>query len=122
MNHITPQTALQLKSAGFPQPKIGIDQCWYSGTRFFQITGTDSPLFIYERSNELPEWLAFAPTAEDILQELGAGWGILIVGITDGVPLWCCYYLESGEFSQHAWGKSIAEACAVAYLTLHASK
>lgn len=117
MTHISSTTAHALKAANFPQPKIRVNQCWYSGHRFFQINDTASPLFIYERSNELPDWLAFAPTAEDILRELP--------------PRFCIFFLkEQNQFvceHQDSYGRSIAqyrasssaEAAALAYLSLN---
>lgn len=116
MSHVTPQTALKLKAAGFPQPKISINQCWYSGTRFFQITGTESPLFIYERSNELPEWLSFAPTAEDILEHLPTS-----CSVRKGIGFEVKHQYHQQEFALYK-ANTLVEALAKAYLNIFAPK
>jgi hypothetical protein len=121
MNYITPQTALQLKAAGFPQPKPATGQHWYSrsqlgGPYLHYIQDGSSPVFA--AGQPTPEWLAFAPAAEDILRAMpgifvryDAVKKVFVCGITG---VW-------GE-----WGKAqhetLPEALALAYLNAHNPK
>lgn len=68
-NYVTPETAKKMKEAGFPQPDFKFGQLWYETERQdFAIVGTGKfELFKQHREGEL----IFAPTATDILRELG---------------------------------------------------
>ena len=113
MQHVTAQTATALRDAGFPQPEtVEHAQSWYScRDELFIIdqkchhTGISPGLWFACRP-------AFAPTATDILRELGLGYGL--------------YVSESGntfvcrELSTIWTDENPAEACAKAWLAKHA--
>lgn len=85
MNHVTFETALKLKEAGFPQPMPEYGQSWYhiGVDRPFMVIRVDgvimamgdaaslSEKYPLLRTDVLPSKYAFAPTAIDILAELG---------------------------------------------------
>ena len=75
MNFVSYETAVRLKEAGFPQPKPMFYQLWYSpnGESEIRLPYYISPLFggasmIYNS--------VFAPTAPDILRELGSSFSM----------------------------------------------
>lgn len=128
MSHVTPQTAPALKAAGFPQPAItpAVGQVWYNtaGTPY-HITAADGDRCDYVAGEILfiDRYLfneVFAPTAEDILQELGA-WHYLRWLPTSGE--WGCFEVDhNGRTLKQFRNTNAAEACAAAYLNLHAPK
>lgn len=124
-NHVTPQTATRLREQGFPQPVPAPGQVWY--------TANDTPFVIahdYDGSNFLLVWLddesglgevtksallscTYAPTAPDILRELGEEW---VLSTAD--RQWHC----DNTYKQRLFAKSLvfsnnnpAEACAMAW-------
>lgn len=123
MSHVTPQTAVALKAAGFPQPlqKSAIGQVWYNtaGTPY-HITAADGERCDYVVGEALfiGRYLfneVFAPTAEDILRAMPG-----ISARYDAVKK--AFVCEiAGVWG--AWGKShhesLPEALALAYLNAH---
>lgn len=132
MQHVTAQTATALRDAGFPQPEFATGQIWYNlygaasfigrkdcdsqgNTTFFCTslrTGTTDEIRL------IKDVAIFAPTAADILRELGDGATIVYhQDVTpDGMPafqVWADGYMK-------AINKSPAEACAKAWLAKNA--
>lgn len=75
MNNVTtPETAQRLKSAGFPQPEPKPGQVWHAGCDFeWPIIIVKSEMLVdgVEDGVVNPNFSIFAPTAPDILAELG---------------------------------------------------
>ena len=102
-NHATPETAWKLKNSGFPQPETNRHQIWYDTDKV--------PFEATEFSNLDSRYFAYAPTATDILKELGHEYSIR-------------FYLKKFEARRIVSGRIInrylhenpAEACALAYL------
>lgn len=85
MQHVSHQTAIALRDAGFPQPEPAPGQVWYNHFGEFWITGSDPnnilPLFSISAgvtwglsAKTIQTTLIFAPAAPDILRELGDGY------------------------------------------------
>lgn len=71
MSHVTFETAKRLEAAGFPQPERRRFEFWYTKDGYI------TPLAIDLKDGVAPMWCYFAPTATDILKELGAKFAIL---------------------------------------------
>lgn len=126
MQHVTAQTATALRDAGFPQPEFATGQIWYNqfgeatfiGRKDCDIHGNTTFFCTSLRTGRTEEMRTtkedaiFAPTAPDILRELGLGYGL--------------YVSESGntfvcrELSTIWTDENPAEACAQAWLAKHA--
>lgn len=122
MQHVSHQTAIALRDAGFPQPEPAPGQYWYDlSGEIIQVLEchTDDIMILSKGNREI--WISpsafrrrfvFAPTAPDILRELGLGYGL--------------YVSESGntfvcrELSTIWTDENPAEACAKAWLAKHA--
>ena len=132
MNHVTFETALVLKAAGFPQPTT------YVGCSGYDISGKGRLLFIHEAYGhrvgyvrvgdpgaaitsieKVDETFIFAPTATDIIKELGRDFSLsymngewfVLKSTGDFLPI-------SSEPS--VWKHIIsAEAAAMAWLALN---
>lgn len=89
-NHVSAETALKLKEAGFPQPTPEFLQVWYSDESPYMerivmfnnalesrvvFLGADSIEYRY-----IDQLYAFAPTATDILRELGSDYFFSAIG------------------------------------------
>ena len=129
MTHVTPQTAVTprtaaaLKAAGFPQPlqKPAIGQVWYNaaGTPY-HITAADGDRCDYVVGGSLfiDRYLlneVFAPTAEDILHQLGVGWGVRLIACENGESFYSCTKSRPEPFAAEIFN-CCAETCAAAYL------
>lgn len=84
-NHVTLATAQRLKDAGFPQPEFAFGQFWYSlGYQINIYVRAARPniknhIFIGETlttQHHTANEVIFAPTATDILRELGSDYSI----------------------------------------------
>ena len=116
MNHVTSGTARKLEDAGFPQPEMEWGQYWYSvNGHEILITGTSGRVaYGVDGSNHpytalSPDALTFAPTATDILEELGQDCYLFYFA-----PEWVCQpgIKQIGDFFSDG---SSAEAAAKAY-------
>lgn len=132
-NHVTPKTAHDLKHAGFKQPEQKPGQFWYLENRLYIIVAilTDTvgeTAILYEVCQEnrdpspLPVRLPFsdvfvyAPTAPDILRELGAEWNL---DYHFEPKSFSCFKIAIAECQVEAdasfWNDNPAEACAPAW-------
>lgn len=137
-NHVSAETALKLKNAGFPQPTPEAGNAWYD------INGKGRPLFVHEVTNSRLSFVsignpgaaitppenfnnvAFAPTATDILRELGSDYCIkadnsgfeCILGsrISRNPQVWAHSSNQSVSFLLRYRHENPAEACAQAWL------
>ena len=111
----TPATARRLKKAGFRQPKFEVGQLWYKerypgGTAAKWVLCIFSELdFIPLDGGNYPEGEAvYAPTAPDILPELGDHWTIDFWALSDE---WVCRHDNGARY----YNDNPAEACAEAW-------
>ena len=114
MQHVTFQTAIAMRDAGFPQPEtVEHSQSWYScRDELFIInqkchhTGISPGLWFACRP-------AFAPTAPDILRELGEAYSLTTCG-----PFFRVEQMRADEYFVVAYWQDTnpAEACAKAWL------
>ena len=153
MSHVTAQTALQLKAAGFPQPKPAVGQVWYLGNNLkwvmshdldrpghFNMSTIGSQFSASFAPGQQLEYMAFAPAAEDILQQMpgvsiqydddGEIFICSISGVPGEMPGVSIQYDDDGEIficsisgvpgesplSKHSF---LSEALATAYLKIH---
>ncbi len=129
MAHVTPETAVALKAAGFPQPDFKTGQFWYNEYRALTLIGklevdeqTEDRYFFCTglstgrvmRMIPLKENAFFAPVATDILAEIGDRRWALIKN--DG---WEILDLEEAVYPK-AGVANPAEAAAQLYLQLSA--
>ena len=107
MDIVTFETAKKLHTAGFSQPEARYYQAWYDeyGILSIIITGEDYQYFA---------GVVFAPTATDILQELGDGYFLMLDGCFE-IDQMSEQYGTSPAISRH---ENPAEAAALAYLKL----
>jgi len=131
-NYTTPQTSARLKAAGFPQPAPEVGQVWLEiGTNLLYIIlhisdngefecsyfGFPGSRFVNEQFDTRD---TFAPTATDILRELGGEFNISYVCdtyliIKDGI-----FAIKPPEtIASHT---NPAEAAALAWLSLNETK
>lgn len=104
MNVVTFETAKRLKESGFPQPdRFGQWQA------FYKLSGDERRAFITEPRMEIE---TFAPSATDILKELGDDY---CLHSNDGK--WSCSVYEIDSFQSKY--DSPSEACAAAWLSIH---
>ncbi len=121
MNHVTFETAVRLKDAGFPQPEPSFGQAWYYPTwdespKFFIekrgwwfMATINSAVHLREHAN-YPT--VYAPTATDILRELDENH--FLTTLLDG-RFCVALFVGSGD-SIH---NNPAEACAAAWIALN---
>ncbi len=127
-----PNTAYTLKAVGFPQPEPAIGQFWYLGENLkwvqshslerpgdFNMPTIGSQFAASFSPQEIAEFMAFSPADEDILKAIPgvsvryeAEQKVFICGAVAGV-------LGDTLLSRK---ESLSEACAAAYLNLHAPK
>jgi len=141
MNILSFQTAVRLKEAGFPQPTPAPGQFWYAkkpsggtdlflmvegnaGRVFGVLQGKHDPFDCREISSNLysnwRQWLIFAPTATDILEQLGNRY-VMWFDESPKVQKWCV--ARAGD-SVHDTGTPFLhdnphEAAAAAWLELN---
>lgn len=129
MTHVSAATAAALKAAGFPfrTPVAG---------DFLARTSLEHSVLLVTGLYEGGYWLretppgfgegrttgeAFSrfyllvPTAEDILEQLGAGWGVRLVASERGESFYSCTKNGPEPFAAETFNCS-AETCAAAYL------
>ena len=113
----TPAAARRLKELGFPQPVPAPGQVWYSANEmlFFLVAKADGQLFFctvhgaaFGAADNLQK-CAYAPTAPDILRELGQDYRISYFPFRGG---WVC---EAAFPEVYANETNPAEACAEAW-------
>jgi hypothetical protein len=116
------ETAVKLRDAGFRQPEPSQGQIWWRGKDWFVLISynCEGSIGFYndgisgsiEALGENP-FAAFAPTAIDILQELGYNFSLSC--LSDGT--WFC---DNQEDKTDAWQhENPAEACALAWLEVN---
>lgn len=125
MNTVTLSTAMRLKGAGFPQPNEATGQHWYKYETLFYITNSDgrgsvcAPIdedFTSPRIFDKRDAI-FAPTAIDIMLELGVEY-VLWYDNGPKMTQWLCAKTgntlrEAGKPFLH---KIAGEAAALAWL------
>ena len=87
-NHVTPQTATRLKQAGFKQPVPASGQVWYLDDEAAIVLAVHSNGVSYcrgncnyfERTDIFLSLFVYAPTAPDILRELGGNYTLSFLG------------------------------------------
>lgn len=132
MNHITtPDTSKRLKAAGFPQPQYKRGQFWYDadGIEFLvfgfngeTISGTYLQRGGYFGGGKVDKGDCFAPTAADILKELGFEFNLWYSIQTEKYMLQkdVGHLMDAPEIvSSH---ENSAEAAAKAYLSIYEKK
>ena len=141
MNNLTFETAKTLKDAGFPIPRVKVGQVWYNEM--------ESPSVIVKNNgdeystgehhyhgcsllngvvgNDFPESIVrercyFAPTATDILKELGSNWNLssfrLPSGNVEYAVVWNYECEEVADPDKEFYNDNPAEAAAMAWLHL----
>ena len=123
-NVVSSETAIALKNSGFPQPEFQTGQIWYfnGAVAFISTTfrlGIDVAIIegrCLSRPQERAYWkhmnTAFAPTATDILRELGEDYFLRFMA-----PNYRCELIDSFFEPVDYWqSENPAEACAKAYL------
>lgn len=124
MNHVTYETAVRLKEAGFPQPAPEAGQFWYcpyGGLYFLQdieqgFCRTRKVGTNHGWMTNLSFWV-FAPTATDILKALGFPFYLIY---DETAAQW---FLNNPDSEVEIWkAGSPAEAAAQAFLNLKAKQ
>lgn len=137
MDFVSFETAVKLKDAGFPQHDPEQGHAWYvlfnssEGPKSFikfviddiRIAGP-GPETAQRTSDINSASAVFAPTATDILRELGSNFDLSHIE-NPKTERWCC--IERGEWDQvtpieHYMLDNPAEACAAAWLAIHEKK
>lgn len=116
MSHVTAATSRKLKEAGFPQPLPQEGQVWYVGRKQSKTTIRQSENYrgmliadTYIIGGKFSEIADFAPTATDILRELGKDFRLSIIDAT--------WFVEEDKFGSRIFRhENPAEACAAAWL------
>jgi len=110
------ETAVKLLNAGFPQPELGSAQFWYVRSD----PEDEYEIAVMIRARGLQERILtrytdrfFAPTATDILLELGLQFN-LTVDRCNSVDGWSC--VDESEDGRYFFRQNPAEACALAWL------
>lgn len=123
-NHVTEKTAQRLKDAGFPQPPAIRGQSWYAKTddsfivyavndgRFSTINEDGVRIVCADGDTDL----IFAPTATDILRELGRDWQLEYF---DAKECWEVAFFFRDSSSGRYTAENPAEAAALAWLSIH---
>lgn len=132
-NHVSEETAKALRSAGFPQPTMDYGQLWYQGNlsafvarRVYTSNGIPISILRDDQGATASGEIFFAPTATDILQELGNDYCIkadnsgfeCILGsrISRNPQAWAHSSSQSVSFLLRYHHENPAEACAQAWL------
>lgn len=127
-NTVSPPTAQRLKAAGFPQPEPEAGQVWYEGQKAYvlgkieqrQLHGVylDGECFEACDINAMRDDI-FAPTATDILAQLGDNYNLTICSQFFRVE-----QMKADEyFVINYWqSDNPAEAAALAWLEIHEKK
>lgn len=132
--YTTTETAIALRDAGFPQPTPEIGQYWYRAFKGHTITSMCSdvdndgePLYsftdtfsrapgsfmrVFGRFSDEMNTMIFAPTATDILRELGSGYYLT----HENTLFQCASVDDYGHRFDYWTDKNPAEACAKAWL------
>jgi hypothetical protein len=122
MQHVSHQTALALRDAGFLQPEIKAGQIWYDlSGESVQVTGVDTDDIAILSKGNRDLWIRpstfrrrfiFAPTAPDILRGLGPDYFLRYK-----CPDYRCELIDSFFEPLDYWqDENPAEACAKAWL------
>lgn len=145
MDIISFETAERLKAAGLKIPKLSVGQVWYNQSRYpsviiknmgdeFSTGETHWQGFSIENGelgNDVPESIVrdmcyFAPTATDILKELGPNWNLSSFKTTSGqaqfAVIWNYECEEVADPDKEFYHENPAEACAAAWLQLNENK
>ena len=102
----TPATARRLKELGFYQPEAAFGQVWYDAEdNPFLVGNLDSPMW-------LADAYTYAPTASDILRELGEDWTMIVAG--GGFQIYK-HFQDPQYIFPIAANDNPAEACAEAW-------
>ena len=131
-NTVSPPTAQRLKAAGFPQPEPESGQVWYEGQKAYvlgkikqrQLHGVylDGECFEACDINAMHDDI-FAPTATDILRELGNDYVLWFDHSPKMVVFFCA---KTGNSIREAGAPfpnaNPAEAAALAWLEIHEKK
>ena len=115
-NHATPQTATRLKQAGFKQPVPASGQVWYLDDEAAIVLAVHSNGVSYcrgncnyfERTDIFLSLFVYAPTAPDILRELGYEYTL------HHEDIYFCIYEPDGPELKIYENPNPAEACALA--------
>jgi len=132
-NVTTFDTSAKLKAAGFPQPEIEVGQFWYAETAYkggnlehaplcvvVEMYSTRKPLLRRLTCEHMTGEVAggkqcFAPTATDILRELGFQYDLSFVSGS--------WFITKDKDDMPEWNSSNpAEAAALAWLSIHKKK
>lgn len=128
---VTPTTARRLKDAGFPQPEFAFGQFWYSQNEQINIyvrparPNIETHHFVGETlttQHYKEDQVIFAPTATDILQELGYDFCIRFVAKSDGFMQdeFCINQQDDdGSVIDQDYHENPHEAAALAWLSKH---
>ena len=115
---VTAKTAQALKDAGFKQPPYGMCQIWYdpNGMKWIRMMPSywTNPENGFTVDNANFKLAAFAPTATDILRELGQDYHI---GILNHVFVAGLHQFGQSDLQ---FNENPAEAAALAWLEKHA--
>lgn len=126
MNHLSQPTAAALKAANFPQPAPAPGQYWYEpdGELILLLRVRDEYSTFYrfigyevDIEEELFARLAYCPTAEEILRELGQEY---YLSLFDGG--FCCADCNADPEEELTEYESAAEACAASWLDKNKNK
>ena len=123
-NVVTPETARKLKEAGFKQPEPAPGQMWYNvnDIPIFVVGETKSKVYyvifgvnlVYiEPKRDFVLNLVFAPTATDILRELGNQYVLRTWSIGEK-------FAVKHDNGEKCWNDNPAEAAALAWLEKYA--
>lgn len=138
MSHVSFETAIKLYNARFPQPSPGIGQIWYGTTKttagatiqalengngvLLANDGSEKILFLKKLADAFDlvnrigiPGIIFAPTAEDILEQLPITYHLCVEEDRTGFVCNDLYGNGDSEF----FHENASEACAVAYLKLN---
>jgi len=125
INHVSPETAARLKAAGFPQPVKEIGQTWYSPKGELWIVSGKPWRDVFETIAKCVtswewEWpdnmegFAYAPTATDILRELGEAYSLEF-----SANEYAIYYFDSDGRNYENSHTNPHELCALEWLKIH---
>lgn len=122
--HVSSDTAILLIDAGFPQPLPDFGQVWHSNSGELCLIGHKDPnvrLFrlheperVYHVGGKICDIAIFAPTATDILKELGRDYALLF---DEDMKQWgVLKHIGGMEYAFIHWDDTPAQAASVAYL------
>lgn len=114
MNNVcSPETAQEMKAAGFPQPSYQTGQVWYKDGQAWQRMADAywtelNNGFTHSNPHFRPD--CYAATATDILKQLGYNWDLFW---DEDIDTFICNYDYVADYSN----PNAAEACAPAWLS-----